>query len=908
MPADIMDTKVITFPLPPNSKKPRITNWQNLKRSIPTKNRNQNKAFLTGRTTGIFVLDLDLYKPFKGISIDSKYKEEHPFYRTIISEDYLKYLTNYTQSVKTPSGGYHLYFLYNKNFPNCSQNDEYNYDIRSNGGYVVYPNSKIDNKYYQWINRGEIKPIPEELEKFLIDTYKITKEIQYEINDDEFKYVLDVKTFKFIVDKIPLNYLESYNKWLVITTLIRKIYDKVEFKKDVLKIWDDWCQINPNNYHYQENLKYFNSVNPKNFDISQLFNITKIQPFGFVKLVDEFKEPDNKINVSLNKLGYEFITEKKNKFYITSETEKILLPHNKILIKSDTGTGKTTAFNHFIKKSKNKFISLVSRQLLGLEQHINLKSLGITSQFYLTDEYNYGDNIIICADSLITLDGFDFSEYVCFIDEFNSVVEYIETSTTHLKNLRKPLIKLIIKMIKECKFFIGVDADISEVSYDFMVEATSGDFTFIKNDYQHFKNVEYVIYHSELIFLENLKKEEKFLLCSDSATFIENINVDLSFVKIIGKNKTGEISDEDQEIECKRKKINFIHLDSSDRIGFSPKIVYGQDSVMKRPVYAWFRGHTISPPQMVQQIARCRNPTKVHIYFKDERSYYPIYNNIKETEDDILNTFNIYKCEYKTTDELMDDIFYRLLQKILYRNDSYKTSKYLHLINILNSRGFKLLGFVGKRENVKFSEEKEKVKEEYEKNFLKHLKMDKLPDYISKVNKILNIPEDKLKDYSKIFIDDYLLKEHFTVCKILLKDTDKLEKKLLKMDEFLYNKMKSENSKIKLLFKFMNILKLDVDNVYKNDFSDIGTYNPAELEKEYKAVVRTNVKNLEFKEPYNLYVKFGLLFRSLTSCIISSKEKHKVILKLDEDKIKFHKDLMNYRLQSVSNNDFDFID
>jgi len=899
MPVDIMEIKPITFPLPPNSKVPRLKEWNKLKRSIPTKNQNQNIACLTGKKTGFFVLDLDLYKQFKGlISVDL----EHPFYKILISNDYIKYLSEYTQTVRTPSGGFHFYFKYNNNFPRCSQNSIYNYDIRSNGGYVVYPNSKIDNNYYTWITRGKIEKIPDELEKFLIDTYSISnEEKEYDINDDEFIYKIGIPELKYIYSKIPIHYLENYYKWLTITTLTKKIYDKSpkEIQPEILKIWDDWGQLNLNNYHYQDNIKYFNNVNPKSFDLSLLFSITKIKPFGFFKGVKEFQEPENKIEISKNKLGYNFITEKNNKFYLDGQE----LNSKKLIIKSDTGTGKTTSFYHFIKQSKNKFISLVSRQLLGYEQKETIKKMGIDSKFYLFEDYNYGDNIIICADSLINLDDFDFSDYVCFIDEFNSVIEYIETSSTHLKNLRKPLIKLVEKMIKECKFFVGVDADISEVSYDYMLNI--GDFIYIKNDYQHFKGKNFYIFRSETEFIEKLKKEKKFLLCSDSATIIENLNVDINFTKIIGKNKNGEITDDNQE-EIENKNFKFIHLDSQDKIGFSPKIIYGQDSIINRPVYAWFNGRTISPPQMVQQIARCRNPTEINIYFKDVSSYFPMYNNIKETEEDIINTMDIYKCEYPSSNELYNDIFYRLLEKILYRNDSYKTSKYLHCFNILCSRGFNFRGFIGKTDTIKFTTQKEKVKEIYETNYLNHLKNENLPDYINSVNKFLNIPKEELKHYSKLFIDDYFLQEHLTISKIFTKDVDKLEKKLLKMDEYIYNKMKSDNSKIKFLFKLMDVLKIDINNISKTNYEDTLKYNPSELEKQYKAVIRTNVKNLKFENPYNLYVKFGVLFRSLTGIITSKKEKHKVVYNINNDLLTYHKKIMDFRKSEELN--YDFID
>ena len=39
-----------------------------------------------------------------------------------------------------------------------------------------------------------------------------------------------------------------------------------------------------------------------------------------------------------------------------------------------------------------------------------------------------------------------------------------------------------------------------------------------------------------------------------------------------------------------------VSLDKYDKIIFSPKVIYGLDSVMERPVYGLYKGKTILPP------------------------------------------------------------------------------------------------------------------------------------------------------------------------------------------------------------------------------------------------------------------------------------------------------------------------
>ena len=61
--------------------------------------------------------------------------------------------------------------------------------------------------------------------------------------------------------------------------------------------------------------------------------------------------------------------------------------------------------------------------------------------------------------------------------------------------------------------------------------------------------------------------------------------------------------------------LNIPDLDSHDRIIYSPKILYGVDSIMKREVFCFFQERTINPAQMVQMMCRCRNITKLHYFF-----------------------------------------------------------------------------------------------------------------------------------------------------------------------------------------------------------------------------------------------------------------------------------------------------
>lgn len=110
-----------------------------------------NIAIVTGKISGITVIDLDKHK---GVDIE-------------------KFPTN-TYRVKTGNGGVHLYYAYHADAPNVADvfKDGKGVDVRNDGGYVVAPPSVITPKYegedgvYMVIDQKPVAPFPADLFKF----------------------------------------------------------------------------------------------------------------------------------------------------------------------------------------------------------------------------------------------------------------------------------------------------------------------------------------------------------------------------------------------------------------------------------------------------------------------------------------------------------------------------------------------------------------------------------------------------------------------------------------------------------------------------------------------------------------------------------------------------------------------
>lgn len=122
-----------------------------------------NIGVATGRTSELFVVDLDLKNGADGVANWAKVKKEYGF-----CDD--------TYTVKTPTGGLHIYYsIDSKCHLPCGIGLRPGIDTRADGGYVVAPPSTIDGSSYEIINSKPPIPCPKGLKKFVADSKKRVK-------------------------------------------------------------------------------------------------------------------------------------------------------------------------------------------------------------------------------------------------------------------------------------------------------------------------------------------------------------------------------------------------------------------------------------------------------------------------------------------------------------------------------------------------------------------------------------------------------------------------------------------------------------------------------------------------------------------------------------------------------------
>ena len=206
------------FPIVPLQDYKNIPNvkWskeENRIKSIEEYEKYSNKnctgyALLTGKSSGIMVIDLDVGHADGINGIDSF----NDFINELSTED--RDIINNTFSVRSPNGGIHLYFKYKRGLKTKASYID-GVDIRTDGGLIVLPYTRRkleseDIKEYEVLNDSDIKEMPKALFDKLVKLHKkdkvnksdkavaekeIVKDIQYKEgarNDSLFKEAISI--------------------------------------------------------------------------------------------------------------------------------------------------------------------------------------------------------------------------------------------------------------------------------------------------------------------------------------------------------------------------------------------------------------------------------------------------------------------------------------------------------------------------------------------------------------------------------------------------------------------------------------------------------------------------------------------------------------------------------------------
>jgi len=195
-------------------------------RNFAKEQRTTGIGILTGQISKITVLDIDDVERFLS--------------STGIKREELEKLLKETVAVRTPSGGYHIYFKYDHDLKQTTKQGQ-GYDIRNDGGLIVIPPSRVwheKDPVYAFIGVEQISEIPKWLKEKLVERDKKEREIK----EEKPEKILRERVIEEIVSLLEPVYVPGYRHNLVVS-LIGFLYKNGFGKETAEKIVGKLAEI-----------------------------------------------------------------------------------------------------------------------------------------------------------------------------------------------------------------------------------------------------------------------------------------------------------------------------------------------------------------------------------------------------------------------------------------------------------------------------------------------------------------------------------------------------------------------------------------------------------------------------------------------------------------------------------------
>ena len=856
-----------------------------------------NWGIITGKLNDIFILDLDDYKWDLDNCSAVRGEEDgiHPFIKEF-GNDYQNCFNTYT--ILTARGGTHLYFKYDSDIKQLE--DGHNQiDIRSDGGYIIGHQSSIEECYYCEIDDAPVAECPPKLKEWILKNLSRHKGgnnskpptkaqlARYAKTKDRnvgYTYNIDDATILKIIDRLPDGYADHYGTWLKLTTVLKTLD-----KKHI------WTQISKRakNYDEYKNETHWDNVNGDGYplvkSILKQANCSGLLPYIKFKPVLKNNEKPDRI-ITRHKLGINELGDQEDFIGLAGD-------HKWLIVKSDTGTGKTTATKKYFGRYNVSFTSIVSRISLGQEQHRTFNDFGLECAFY-KDQYmsRQGDNYVTTIDSLFKKCSnpyITWEDYNIYMDEFGSLIKYLFTATT-MANKRIFVFLFLLKILERCKKVIMTDADIDDTSFMFIKHMTN-DYYYIKNEFVHNKGVKAIEYTDEEEFKKRLKSLDKFVVCTDSKTLADNY---------------GEfLNDPTVEIWTKDYKGEMI-MDNHDKLIYSPKITTGLDSSMKREVFVIMKEESIDPETMLQQIARSRNILRVNFLFTKKKVGIPKYKSLADCEAQLREDEIFARQEFGMTRATPEEteLFFKINARYKYNQDAHGTNKFGHMLNLLQKRGFDVITkgtttCFNTKDHLKMAKDRKlKKMENFNPCDKEHLQL----------NKILKFTDtDIMVKYKELFLDENARDAHFRIIKFMLKPAMRIRQHLCTKNwatDFKLNTIKSVPSKILWTLNFIKAVnpshtdltvRPEIKNTLTEEQSKRALYG---FERIFSSRMKKKIDLTQIHDCNKLLNKcYASLLRPILikeeniDCEINGKKKRYARWAIDKEALQRHMDIYKWR-------------
>ena len=889
------------IPLHASTKIPLHKNWAN---KYQTEKPSGNYGVLTGKINNIIIVDID--NKDDGLTKWEELIETHN--------------EPLTYTIKTGSGGYHYYFNYNDIIKNIIKlkidGISYGIDILTDGKFAVGAGSihPKTNKKYTITNHAAISNMPEWLLGLIVASHNakpavvINEKIptvQITTNTKIFNHIND-EIFLGLLNELPDEYLNTYDKWLQITAVCKN--------HDKKNLWDKWSKKS-SSYNSITNNNIWNSLKFNN-NINFIMSILEKPIFKYT--YDYTPITDTKNIARLEQ----------NNRYLNIEEIK----NDTIIVKSDTGTGKTTSVCKMLKDEEN-ILSIVSRCSL-VNQHItSFEKVNVKILSYEA-EHIYKENKICCQiDSIIKINISNIDKYCVYLDEVNSTINYLLNSST-LMNRRDKVFKTFAYIIKNCRKLVVSDADISDVVFEFITNYRKfDDIIYVDNIFKNYNNINAIHYNDITKMIELMGKMIQSNKRGFVATFDRLKDLNRVYQLLFDKSK------EDKFIKISSEDDDFKNTDWDGKyVFYTPKIIYGIDYVPvdhSVDVFVFSKGGSIDPLQIAQQATRCRKIKKLHYNIKTS-DFIPKYNSYEECKTSILSSLEMF-CDKLEGVYLNDDLEYTVRECIFnklylyssYINDIITSNYRYHFDEILKKKGFILKTLGDEIKQI----DKEKIKElddivdvhrdKLIEDIIENRPVENRDQYVKSIYKrihdILKLSDETeyyesldywddfkfiLRRHKKHIFDSKKIQEHFRTCKLLFND------KLIfntfsgiNRKDFNIKHMDTTEAKVFMICKLERALSMNKYDINKIDYTKLNT----EVEwsdndhKLYQYIFKSKAKyNNNY---YNVYKLLGHSIKNISPSIIKCNvidiQRNGVRMKaeyeIDMDAIRAEIELYGYR-------------
>jgi len=675
-----------------------------------------------------------------------------------------------------------------------------------------------------------------------------------------------------ILNLLPNDYLDSYDKWLIVLNVMKGL--------NKYNLWKNWCSKS-SKFNEIDNLFYWDSTNNIFIDINYLIHIINNQTENKLSYFATYKQYDP-LTYAIN-----FDKVINNKKYVSEIlTYELFDKYDTILIDSNTGTGKSFCVGTHTAENKNLQIISISCLISLINQHVKaFNELGLNMKSY-ESEFNITNNIAICINSLMKLSKItnkQLSNCILYLDEISSFLLLTHNST--LDHIIKPIYDLLVRFIKNCKKLILSDAFINDQCLD-IVNLRTNKKLFVKNLYQKYNGIKAIKINDKNVLLNKLidkcKNNEHFIFASDSRKSTE-----LFYNECINKSK----EEHKNKYILLTKNSNYKPKNVSEEwkdkfVFYSPKIVYGVDFSINEPedVFLCITGKTLMPPLLFQQATRCRNINKLYYYYDNKCKFKNKYYDIEHCES-LFNDCVEYNDKINDVCKVLDESdnlifiknsFYKLFIKNEYMFDCYNSNKLYFFEKLLKDKGFVLENYCEYTEIKQVINYKNIIdNNELFDKFIKSTQKDIIEfGVFNERIKILNLSynNELLTKYKNIIIDKNNFEDHLNIIRFLKSDLF-IENKLneLTNNSFTVKSMDNVYNKINLLRKLMTKYNIDYFNIkfIKPDLTEINFE-----EKEW--IVLKKIFRITKEKPKNMYELIiqivGMIKNITCSDIIISKK------------------------------------